>query len=130
MSIINVNVDELPESDTIPSGEYAVRIDGVSDVKEDKNGIEFVKLEFTVIDGEFTNRKVFENYVPLSGSSKLRKILKASDFNGSNLTDTDDLIGLEVGVIVKVTKSDAFPDSNSISHYMTKKQEKPNTKKK
>lgn len=118
MSILNVIVDELPESDVIPAGQYPLRVDEVSDVAEDKNGTEYVKVTFSVTDGEYANRKLFEGYVPLAGSAKLRKILAAAGFEGKKLTSTDDLVGLEVAAIVKVTKSDEYGEQNRIVTYL------------
>jgi len=119
MSIINVNIVELPEADTIPAGEYAFRIDGVSEVKKDKNGSEFVSLEYTVMDGEYEGRKVFEPYIRLAGASTLRKLLKACNYQESKLPDSDDLLGLEFSAAIKVQEArDQFDASNRIAHYL------------
>ena len=118
MSILNVVLAELPESDVIPGGQYKIRIDEVSDVQEDKNQTEYIKITFSVSEGEHANRKLFENYVPLAGAAKLRKILRAADFEGTKLTNTDDLVGLEMAAIVKVAKSDEFGEQNKIVTYL------------
>jgi hypothetical protein len=118
MSILDVDVDELPDSDTIPAGEYLLRIDSVSDPQTDKNEQQFVKIEFTVAEGEYANRKVYENYVPLQGKSTLKKIIRAAGYDKPRLTSTDDLVGLELKATVKIEKSDKYGDQNRIAHYL------------
>ena len=118
MGILNVVLDDLPESDVIPAGQYHLRVDEVSDVQEDKNGTEYVKVTYTVTDGEHANRKLFEPYVPLSGAARLRKILSAAGFEGTKITRTDDLVGLEMAAIVKITKSDDYGEQNRIVTYL------------
>lgn len=121
--ILDVDVNELPDSDTIPAGEYKLRIDGVGDIQQDKNQNEYITLELTVTEGEYANRKVFENYVPLSGKSLLKKILRASGFAQPKLSSTEDLIGLELTAIVKVEKSEKYGEQNRISAYVARREE-------
>lgn len=118
MAILNVKVAELPESDVVPAGQYHVRIDEVEGPEEDKNGEEYLKLSYTIIDGEYTNRKLFDNYVLLQGKSKLRKILKAIEFDSETLADSDELIGGEMDVVVSVSKDDKYGEQNKVMMYI------------
>lgn len=118
MAIINVTVDSLPESDTVPAGQYHLRIDEVNGPEDDKNNVPFIKIVYTITDGEYTNRKIFDNYIPLEGKSTLRKLLKAVDFGGDTLADTEELVGGELEAVIGVTKSDLFGEQNNIRMYI------------
>jgi len=120
MAIVNVDVEGLPDSDALPAGQYKLRIDTVSDPVEDKNGNEYISIGYTVTAGEYTNRKVFDNYVLLEGQSKLKKILRACKFNGKVLADTNEIVGLELEAVIKVKKSEEYGEQNNISVYLVK----------
>ncbi len=118
--LVDVDVEGLPDSDTIPAGKYAVRIDAASDVAEDKRGEEYVKLTYTVTEGDYVNRKLYDNYVRLSGSSQLKRILRAGKFSKPRLSDTNDMIGLELIVMTKIQHDDNFGDQSRVSAYLPK----------
>jgi hypothetical protein len=123
MAIVNVLVDDLPDSDNVPAGKYDVRIEKVKEAKPDKNGDDYIGLEYTIIAGDHEGRKLFDGYIPLAGSSKLKKILKAIEFKGKTLADTDQLIGEEMTIVCKVRTSEEFGDQNSITVYLPLKKE-------
>lgn len=123
MSIINVTVEDLPESDTIPAGEYALRIDEVGEVKQDKNGGDFIQVEYSVTEGEYTNRKVFDNYIPLAGKSTLRKLLKAIKYKEQVLADTDELIGEELRALIGIEEGINGP-MNKVTMYLAPTKQK------
>lgn len=118
MSTVDVAIDDLPDSDAVPAGRYRLRIDEVSEPKSDKNDVDFVKIKFVITSGEFVNRKVSENYVPLAGRSTLKKILRASNFKGAKLASTDELIGLELEAVLGVENSEDFGEQNRIRKYL------------
>lgn len=118
MAIINVTVNDLPESDSIPGGQYRLRIDEVNGPEEDKNGNEYISIVYTVASGEYANRKVNEGYVLLAGKAKLRKILNAISYDKEVLADTDDIIGEELDAIVGMEKSEEYGDQNKIRSYI------------
>lgn len=118
MAILNVKVADLPESDVVPAGQYHVRIDEVEGPEEDKNGDEYIKITYTITDGEHINRKLFDNYVILHGKAKLRKILKACLFDGDVLADTEELVGAELDVVASVTKDDKYGEQNKVTMYI------------
>lgn len=64
MALINFNVDMAPDAmdfDVIPAGNYEAIITD-SQVMENKAGTgEYLKLELTIVNGEFEGRKLFEN---------------------------------------------------------------------
>lgn len=116
--ILDVDLDELPDSDTVPNGKYRLRIDNVSDVKLDKNENEFVGFEFTVVEGDHVNRKVFEPYVLLRAGATLKKICKAAGYSKPRLGATDDLLALELTAMVTTRESIDFGPQNKISNYI------------
>ncbi len=57
------NPEELPpdEYELLPVGEYPMEVSDSDAIRKD-NGVELVKLTFTIIDGQMRGRKVFGNY--------------------------------------------------------------------
>lgn len=119
MALVDVDVEGLPDSDAVPAGKYDVRIDTVSEPAEDKNEESFVKVGFTITDGEYTNRKIYENYVNLT-KMVLKKILRAGKYSKPHLSDTNDMIGLEMKVVTKVEKDEIYGEQSRISVYLPK----------
>ncbi len=117
MALIDVDLDTLPDSDAVPAGRYKLRIDEVTAPKFDKNNIKFVGITYTIIEGEYINRKVPEPYVPLTGKSTLKKITKAAGFGNRQLKDTDELVTLTLEAYLRVEKSDEFGEQNRIATY-------------
>lgn len=118
MAILDIDLDTLPDSDAIPGGKYKLRIDNVSDPEKDKNSNEYVKITYAVIEGEFANRKISDNYVPTSGRAKLKKIVRAAKYKQRKLTQTQDLVGLELVAIVGMDKTEEFGEQNKIITYI------------
>lgn len=122
MGVLDIDTDDLPDSDAVPAGQYRVRIDEVDGPHEDKNHVKFVKVSFTVINGDYVNRKFKENYVPLTKegarASTLKKIMRCVSFAGTKLRTTDDLVGYEGDVVVKVRVTEDFGDQNQIASYI------------
>ncbi len=122
MSILDVDLEEFPDSDVIPSGQYKVRIDKVDGPLQDKNDDQYLKFVYTVVEGPYTNRQLFDNYVSLSPqaarASQIKKILKACAFAGGKLRTTDEIVGLEMVVVVKVKEDPEYGEQNRISVYL------------
>lgn len=119
MALIEVDLNDLPESDTIPKGQYPLMITNVSDPRPDKNGADFVSLEFTIRDDhEYAGRKIFEPYVPLAGDSRLRKIAKAASHDKTVIKDTSDMIGWELDAVVGVRDDDRYGAQNRVEVYL------------
>lgn len=118
MSIVEVDLENLPDSDTIPVGQYRFRIDSVTEQKPDKNGDNFVGFRYSVVKGDHVNRQVMENYVVLHKGSKIKRICRACGFNKPKLTSTDELIGMEFDAYVGKQDSDQYGPQNTIRSYI------------
>lgn len=97
-----VNWDEIAKAEVIPPGQYATRIDKVTEkMSQNKNQYWFV--EFTITEEPLVGRKVFGNFMlDVQSLWKLRQLLEALGWDVSGLADinSDELIGQEVGVVV------------------------------
>ena len=123
--ILDVDVNDLPDSDVVPGGKYKLRVDDITDVKEDKNEEEFVGFEYSIVEGDHTGRKLFEPYVKIRSGSTFKKICKACRFNKAKLGSSDELIGLEFWAMIKVQDSENFGEQNRISVYLIPNEGKP-----
>jgi len=118
MAIVDVDIAGLPDSDTAPKGQYRLRIDQVSEVKEDKNGDEFVNLGLSIIKGDYANKRISENYITLRKGAKLKRILRAAQFDKPRLANLEEMIGLELDAILTVKDSEEYGEQNKISVYI------------
>lgn len=116
--IVEVDLESLPDSDTVPVGQYSLRIDSITEVKQDKNGDDFVGLTYSIVKGDYVNRKVVEPYVTLKKGSKLKRICKAAGYAKPRLTSTDELVGLELSAYVGRQTSDQYGDQNNVKTYI------------
>jgi hypothetical protein len=118
--------DKEVSFEPMPAGVYNVAVTNVEE-KETKNGDKRLSMTFTVIDGEFVGRKIFEGYM-LSGSEKavqiargmLKSLLKVAgkDFN---LKGPEDFLGIEVAASVKIQAAkDGYDARNAISSFKPK----------
>lgn len=126
MGILNITINDLPESDVFPAGQYRFRIDDVQldedgSPKTDKKGTEYIGLGLTIVGPEgnpHIGRKHTEGYIPLSGKATLRRILMASEFEGETLATTDELVALEFDAVATVKKDEEYGEQNRISTYI------------
>lgn len=126
MAILNVKRAELPTSDCIPKGPYAllvtaVQLDSDGGLKEDKNGNKFFGLQFQVVGPENVGRTVFDNYIVTNGA-RFRQFLDASTVEG-DVTDTSQMVGAQVSAYVdieKIEKNEQYGEQNRIKHYIVK----------
>ncbi len=118
MGILNLEVNSLPESDVVPAAQYHLRIEDVEGPEVDKNDEEYLKFTYVITEGEYVNRKVFDNYVPVRGKSTLRKIINATSYTKELLATTEELIGEELDAIVGIEKSEKYGDQNKIRTYI------------
>lgn len=109
--------------DPVPAGDYIAQITE-SSIKPTKSGSGTVlNLTWTIIDGQFTNRKIFDrvniqNQNPEAeriGQSQLSSICHAVGV--TNLQDSNQLHGRPVKVKVKIRKDEQYGDSNEIKGY-------------
>lgn len=108
--IKNIDLSDVGISDDfppLPPGNYWVKIsNAVIRTSNSENPV--LNIEFTVTEGSFENRKVFEDFVlnHQVGKRRLKKMLVASRYsNPDKLSEINDLIGLEAKVIVTIEKS-------------------------
>lgn len=68
---INEQIDNLPsgEFEELPDGKYEVAFDKAQLVPTKKDGHPMLAMEFTIIEGEFNNRKIYINQVLVMGDA-------------------------------------------------------------
>lgn len=117
------NVAPQASFDVIPAGDYIAQITE-SSIKPTKSGSGTVlNLTWTIIDGQFSNRKVFDrvniqNQNPEAekiGQSQLSSICHAAGV--LNLQDSNQLHGRPCKIKVKIRKDEQWGDSNEIKGY-------------
>lgn len=118
---IPMAVTDLPASDIVPAGEYEVVIEDITGPHYDKNENEYMTFMFTIKSGEYCNRKFFENYVRMDDGSLFRRICEAAFEDISDLTDTDELIGVSLRVVVGVRDDKNYGEQNKIRTYIKKR---------
>jgi len=122
---VDVDMEQVQDAlEPIPAGQYAVRVD-VLDVRASKGGAstQVLHLEYLVLEGEFVNRRVFDN-VGLSKDAawRLKQLLKAakvgySVVGGRTEFDTDDLQGALLGINVTQKVYEDRPQ-NKVASYV------------
>lgn len=103
----------------LPDGKYNVEITN-SDYRDNSNGTgSYVMVEFRVIDGEFSDRKLWGNYNIVHSNETAQEIgqqqfakLCLAALGKPSCSDTDELIGRQLCVGVGLDKKD--PSRNRI----------------
>ena len=118
------NKEQLDDFTPIPAGKYVAQIKK-SEFKATKAKTgHYLKLEFSIIDGEYKGRKLWENLnldnpnpVAVEIANKtLNTICQAC--NKSGVQDSEELHGIPILITVKVNPASALhPASNSIKFY-------------
>lgn len=119
------NVEDSNNFELLPNGNYNLIADSAEE-SESKSGNRMLKMKFKVTDGEYRGRVLFENLV-LSGNEtavkismqKIKTLLKLNN-KSVVLNDLYELVGLEVGSVVKTQISEQYGDKNVISYYKQK----------
>jgi hypothetical protein len=115
-------VGDMPTGEPVPEGIYHLRCDKATlkEVKSGKNkGEPMVELMWTIFGPEdaeeFHGRKVFENpMLTGEGAFKMRQLLTAAGFDEDFiLTDTDELMKIEIVGVVGIEKERAELDENN-----------------
>lgn len=100
MAILNLdyNLEDVEESsfEPIPAGQYFAQIVNPDDVQltESSTGKPMLKIVWTIQDGEFSGRKVFDNVV-LTVAWKVKQYAEVIGIESGAELDTDDFIGTE-----------------------------------
>jgi len=129
MSIINLGFDMKDiESDFKPiePGEYIASIDSIEAV-EARGGHIMVKIEYTIMEGPYSRRKIFKNYCVNHPNQVATEIARKQLTNVAYLTgvykegssykelNTDDLINKTI--VLKIDIDEKNPKYNTITGY-------------
>lgn len=137
---VNVDLNNVPEIDALPQGEYLVQV-AKADITDSKRtpGNKNIALEFTVQEGEYHGRKVFD-VLSLAPAAlwRVRDFVNACGvFPSSSGFKTEELVGQFVrvgllieprmtndpntGTLVPVTGPDGQPKGrNKVAGYKTR----------
>ncbi len=111
------NTEELVSNDfdrqPLPDGKYFAEIVD-SDLRDTKSGNgSYVMVEFQVVDGEYSGRKIWANYNIVHQNEQAQEIgqqqfakLCLAALGKPACSDTDELIGRQVGLGVGLDKKD------------------------
>lgn len=116
-------VDPASSFDPIPAGTYAVRITESERKQNSKKNGEYIKLTFTVVEGQYKGRLlwVYLNVIHSNattqeiGRKELSAICHAT--NQLKLRDTKQLHDITIEVVVRVVEDDQYGKSNDITGY-------------
>lgn len=117
--------DTKPAKTVLPKGVYNVEITSAEDAVS-KNGHSMFKLEFTVINGPHSGRKLWNNYIykMASGESKataitasaIKSMCKCAGREAS-FREIQDLLGMKVTVSTKISSDPTYGDKAEISFF-------------
>lgn len=94
---LNYNLEEVStEFEPLPSGQYLAKIVNPDDftLTKSQNGNDMIKVAWTITEGEYEGRKVFDN-IALHVPWKVKQYCEAAGIESGTNLDTDDFIGLE-----------------------------------
>jgi hypothetical protein len=95
---LDYNLEDVEEKsfEPLPAAQYFAQIVNPDDVelKESSTGKPMLKIVWTVQDGEFTGRKIFDNVV-LSVDWKVKQYADIAGIESGTELDTEDFVGVE-----------------------------------
>lgn len=108
MAQINLDYDledVSTEFEPLPSGEYFGKVVNPDDVnlKESSTGKPMISIAWTIQEGEYEGRKLYDNIV-LSVQWKVKQYCVAAGIESGKEIDTDDFVGLEA--LIQVTQQE------------------------
>jgi len=88
--------DVSTDFEPMPVGQYQARIENPDDctLVEASTGKDMLKIIWTIVDGEFEGRKVFDNVV-LTVKFKVKQYCEAAGIGSGAEFDSDDFVGME-----------------------------------
>ena len=122
MAKVKVNLSEVTGSDPVPTDIYNVKITDAT-IRDTKAGPGTqIRWEFTIEDGEYANRKVFDNTMIVGkGAFSLENLLAACgtpvppDQKASDLElDTDDYLGTTLKLSVSQEKVEGYSTPQNV----------------
>lgn len=89
----------------LPVGQYMAKIENPDDfaLGESSNGKPMIRAVWTIVEGEYEGRKLFDNIV-LSVQWKVKQYCEAAGVESGSKLNTDDFVGMEG--LVKVTQQE------------------------
>ncbi len=122
MGLLDIDVTDFPDQDTIPNGQYRLRVDDASGPYQDKNRDNFLKITYRVVNGDHVNRGFADNYVPLAKNhpraSTIKRLLKSAGVANLHIKQAEDLVGLEMDAMVGVRSDANFGDQNVVTSFI------------
>lgn len=128
-----INKADLPEDSSsgdytpLPEGWYDVQVTG-AEVKDTKSGTgQYIKVEYTIVGQDYAGRKVWgmlnikndNDKAEEIGRQELNKLM--SSIGIESLTDTDQLVGPELSVKLKIRPAQGeYGPSNDVKGYKAK----------
>lgn len=128
MSLLNMQftADDLKDDfQPLPAGNYVAQIAN-SEIKQSKNGDNYLSLEWEILDGEYTNRKIFQslnlwnpNPVAVSIAKKDLAKISMAILGRDNVGDSGELHyrPIKIRVAIKKDKNGVYADRNAIKGY-------------
>jgi len=124
---LNLTEDKESSFDPIPAGTYNLIVTNAEET-ETKNKDKRIKLTFSVSEGEYAGRKIFEGY-QLSGNEKavqigrgqLKSLWKCAGHTEFIIKSAQDFNNIEIAASVKIQPGkDGYDAKNSISSFKPK----------
>lgn len=117
------NYDELIRFTPIPAGKYKLQIEN-SEMRETKAGDgSYLVFAFSVVEGEYKGRKIWQNFTWMNPSEKAVRIGRAQlgglvrACGKQTIEDTDALNSCVVFGDVRVRRSEQYGDSYEIKRF-------------
>lgn len=108
------NIPEAKGFEPVPAGEYCAQIVN-SDLKQSKNGGEYLSFEFEIIDGQFARRRVFANLTVSNTNPKAEEIgardiakIAMATIGKSIFTDTEQLHYKPLKILVAIKPAETI----------------------
>ena len=94
--LIEKNDFEETEFQPLPAGDYRVKVANV-EKKISQSGNEYVAMVMEIIDGDYTNRKIYNNFhlTVKTAEASIKRIYKMAEFAGitpTTFSDVDSIV--------------------------------------
>ena len=122
-AIYLADIQETQKMGLVPDGWYQSVIE-MADLRTTKDGTgKYISVRFSIIGPDYANRSVFANLNIVNksivaeaiGREELGKIMRSCGLE--TITDTDEIIGAPVEILVKSKKEVGYDDKNIVSDY-------------
>ena len=110
----------------LPKGTYPVIAETVDVHRTKNNDGAYISIMFTVIDGKYKNRKIFENFnfqnpnedAVKMGLGRLRNFMEAAGAKSFKLADPAHLAGMAARATVAIESKEDFEDRNKVTAFI------------